>query len=181
MKTLNARRPIVALAICVLALTGLAAACSDSGSKAASSSTQKGITVSDVWAHETTTATSNGSVYFTIENSTAIVDKLMSVSVPNSFAKSAQIHETTMSDSSTTMAMGESTSSTMAGSSETMKMQQVSSVTIPAGGTVTFAPGGFHVSLIGLAEPLKVGATFEVNLGFMNAGTIKVTATVRAD
>ena len=173
MKTITMRRSRVALAICILALTGLAAACSDPGSKASSSFSQKGITVSDVWARESAMSSGNGAVYLTIENTTGVVDKLLSVSVPNSFAQTAQIHETVMGDS-TSM-------TTLAGAAGMMSMKQVSSVTIPAGGSVTFEPGGYHVMLMGLSAPLEVGGTFEVNLGFMNAGTIKVTATVRAD
>ncbi|MSX35008.1 MAG: copper chaperone PCu(A)C, partial [Actinobacteria bacterium] len=39
---------------------------------------------------------------------------------------------------------------------------------------------GYHVMLTGLAAPLKAGQKFDLNLGFMNAGIIKVTVTVKA-
>jgi copper(I)-binding protein len=34
--------------------------------------------------------------------------------------------------------------------------------------------------LTGLAAPLKNGQKFDLNLGFLNGGVIKVTATVKA-
>jgi len=33
---------------------------------------------------------------------------------------------------------------------------------------------------MGLTEPLKNGQKFEMNLGFLNGGIIKVTATVKS-
>ncbi len=41
-------------------------------------------------------------------------------------------------------------------------------------------PGGYHVMLIELVAPLEVGQTIPVTLTFAEAGTIEVTATVRA-
>jgi len=61
-----------------------------------------------------------------------------------------------------------------------MSMKEVASVAIPANGTVTFEPGGYHITLTGLAAPLKVGQKFDINLGFLNGGVMKVTATVKA-
>ena len=43
-----------------------------------------------------------------------------------------------------------------------------------------FEPGGYHVMLIDLVKPLEVGQTVPVTLTFAKAGTIEVTATVRA-
>jgi copper(I)-binding protein len=65
-------------------------------------------------------------------------------------------------------------------SASLMSMKEVASVTIPANGSVTFEPGGYHIMLTGLAAPLKNGQKFDLNLGFLNAGVIKVTATVKA-
>lgn len=181
------RHPATAALALALLFGGLvASACSDSKSTSKSFS-KGGITVSDVWARESATSTGNGAVYFTIENTSGKVDKLSSVSVPSAFAKSAQIHVTMMQGSSTTMdPMGSSTTmgsmppTTMAGDTGMMTMREIDSVTIAAGGTVTFEPGGYHVMLIDLAAPLKVGDTFTMSLDFMNAGVVQVAATVRA-
>jgi copper(I)-binding protein len=66
------------------------------------------------------------------------------------------------------------------GSSSMMSMKEVASVPIPANGSVTFEPGGYHIMLIGLAAPLMDGQKFDLNLGFLNGGVVKVTATVKA-
>jgi copper(I)-binding protein len=177
--TTTRRSPVTAAIVIALVIGGLvASACSDSKSST-KSFTKAGITVSDVWARESATATGNGAAYFTLENTSDKVDKLSSASVSSSFAKSAQIHETMMEGSPTTMD-SMSPSTTVAGSAGMMAMQEVDSVTIPAGGTVAFEPGGYHVMLIDLAAPLKAGDTFTMSLDFMNAGVVQVTATVRA-
>ena len=173
-------RPLAISAFVLLAsATLLISACS--GSSSPSSFTQKNVTVSNVWARESATATDIGVVYFTIENNSAMPDKLFSASVPQTFAKSASLHETIVSNgtTATTMAM-DSTGSTAQNSSEMLTMKEIASVPIPANGSVTFEPGGLHVMLIGLTAPLKAGQKFDLNLGFLNAGVIKVTATVKA-
>ncbi len=156
-------RPLVFAAVTLFACTAIfVSACSSSGSSS-SSVKQRGMVVSNAWTPESATAADYGSVYVTIENTNAVVDKLFSASVPQSFAKSASVQE----------------SVAIAGPATT-SMNDVISVTIPANGTVTFEPGGYHVMLAGIAAPLKAGQKFDLNLGFMNAGIIKVTVTVKA-
>jgi len=176
-------RPLAVVALVLVASAALVvSACSSSGSSSTTFKS-KNIVVSNVWARESAGAADNGAVYLTIENTSGTVDKLFSASVPQSFAKGASIHEMVMGDgtTATTMAMDSSSSTTAgSGSSSMMSMKEVSSVTIPANGTVTFEPGGYHIMLTGLAAPLKNGQKFDVNLGFLNGGVIKVTATVKA-
>ena len=62
-----------------------------------------------------------------------------------------------------------------------MTMQAVASVPVGAGETVSFQPGGLHVMLLGLVEPLEVGSEFDVILTFENAGDVVVTVEVRDD
>ena len=50
---------------------------------------------------------------------------------------------------------------------------------IPAGGQVDLAPGGLHLMLIGVREPLAAGQTLPVELRFEKAGTVTVELTVR--
>lgn len=166
----------------IASVAALASACSSSGS-ASSTFKGNGIVVSDVWARESAGSAETAAVYFKVENTSSTVDKLFSASVPQTFAKSASIHEMVMAggSTSTSMMMGGGSSSTMANdSSSMMSMKEVASVTIPANGTVDFEPGGYHVMLEGLTAPLSSGQKFDVNLGFLNGGVIKITATVRA-
>ena len=51
---------------------------------------------------------------------------------------------------------------------------------IPAGGSVSLEPGGYHVMLIGLLRDLKAGETYELTLEFSNAGQVTVTVPIYA-
>jgi len=106
----------------------------------------------------------NGAAYMTISSTDG--DTLTAVSVPASVAGEAQLHETTTS--------GGSMSGGMKG------MKEVSSITIPAGGSVTLKPGGYHVMLMDLAKPIAAGATVPLTLTFQKAGTVKVDAPARS-
>lgn len=50
---------------------------------------------------------------------------------------------------------------------------------VPAQGALELKPGGFHIMLMNLAEPLVEGDSVELELTFEKAGTIKLTAPVR--
>ena len=43
---------------------------------------------------------------------------------------------------------------------------------------MTLAPGGYHIMLTGLKQPLKQGDSFPVTLSFAKAGQVTATATV---
>lgn len=55
-----------------------------------------------------------------------------------------------------------------------MRMPPVESIDIPAGGPVDLSPGGFHVMLVDLEQPLVQGTSFPLTLSFERAGTIQV-------
>jgi copper(I)-binding protein len=59
-----------------------------------------------------------------------------------------------------------------------MKMQEVKEIALPAGEQVSLAPGGYHVMLMKLVAPLKVGTEITVTLTFKNAGEVQVTVPV---
>ena len=58
-------------------------------------------------------------------------------------------------------------------------MNMVDGIDIPAGGTVSLAPGGLHIMVIDMSGPLNVGDQLELNLTFEKGGTVKVMAEVR--
>ena len=61
----------------------------------------------------------------------------------------------------------------------TMRMQELEAgLPLPGGETVTLQPGGYHVMLLDLAEPLAVGEEIEVTLQFAGAGEMTITAPV---
>lgn len=99
-----------------------------------------------------------GAVYFMIVNDTETADKLVSASTPA--ARKAEIHNHLMQDG-------------------VMKMRKVDGLEIAAGGRVMFKPGGYHLMLFGLTEPLKDGASIDVKLQFEKAGEVMLHVPVK--
>jgi len=66
----------------------------------------------------------------------------------------------------------------------TMRMRAVPALELPAGKAVELKPGGYHVMLMDLKQPLKTGDTVTVSLVVEAAGgkreTVEVKAVVRA-
>jgi copper(I)-binding protein len=60
-----------------------------------------------------------------------------------------------------------------------MGMQEAASVPVPAGTTVSFAPGGYHVMLMGLEEDLVAGSSIDLVISTEGSGSITVRADVR--
>jgi hypothetical protein len=58
-------------------------------------------------------------------------------------------------------------------------MDMLDKVTIPAGGTVKFAPGGYHLMCTDPTPKLKIGARVPVVLDLSNGVRIAVSFTVR--
>jgi uncharacterized protein YcnI/copper(I)-binding protein len=107
-----------------------------------------------------TTFGRSGAVYLVIENHGDSDDRLVTVSSP--IAARAEVHEMTVEN-------------------DVMRMAAVEGgLVVPAHGTVTLAPGGQHVMLMGLAGPLQHGTTFPLTLGFERAGEVTVTVPVLA-
>ena len=59
-----------------------------------------------------------------------------------------------------------------------MRMDAVEHLAVPAGGAVALDPGGFHLMIMGLKRPLKVGETVDLTFTFAKAGAVTVTAKV---
>lgn len=60
-----------------------------------------------------------------------------------------------------------------------MKMRQVAQIDLPAGETVELKPGGFHIMLIGLKQPLQPNAMIDLSLTFEEGTTVTVTAPIK--
>lgn len=124
------------------------------------SSTSASMTVADAWARPAASGAETAA-YLIITNPSTAEDALLSVSSPD--ASMAGLHRTSTDASGMT------------------GMAPVPEIAVPAGGTVTLAPGGFHVMLMGLGRDLTVGGTLDLKLVFRNAGPMTVQAAVRAD
>jgi periplasmic copper chaperone A len=114
------------------------------------------IQIKDAWARATPGAAQAAAAYVTIMSATG--DRLTGASTPA--AQTAELHTMTMDGG-------------------VMKMRQVDGIDLPAGKTVTLKPGGYHIMLTGLAQPLTEGQSFPLTLTFDKAGTREVTVAVQ--
>jgi copper(I)-binding protein len=129
------------------------------------------VSVTKPWARTSPSNAATGAAYFTITS--PVDDTLTGVSVDPSVAKMAQMHETSMG--------GGMTATTMAGATTTtpqMTMTPVAKIELKAGTPVEFKPGGYHIMMMELAKPLKVGDTITITLTLAKAGTVTVQAPV---
>ncbi|MEN9543535.1 MAG: hypothetical protein RLZZ598_368 [Pseudomonadota bacterium] len=72
----------------------------------------------------------------------------------------------------------------MAMKGDMMQMRPVQALDLPAGKTVEFKPGGYHLMLMGLKQPLKAGDSVPLSLIVETADgrheTLEIKAPVRA-
>lgn len=102
-----------------------------------------------------------GAVYMDL---TATDDnRLIGASVDSSIAGKVEVHETVMKDD---------------GSGE-MMMQEVGTIDLAAGETVSLQPGGLHIMLLQLAEELEIGQVFDLTLQFAESDDMVVEIEVR--
>jgi len=142
--------------------------------------TNPAIEVTGAWARSSPSMASAGAVYFTIDNSGA-ADALVAASVEATIAGRAEIHEVVPASEATRDGDDMHGDSDMDGDmgGDMMVMQQVMRLAVPAEGTVTLEPGGYHIMLLDLVEPLATGDSFDVVLEFEQFGDVTVTADVR--
>ncbi len=117
----------------------------------------EGITVTDAWARATAPSAPNGAAYMTITNTSGADDRLVAASAD--VAERVELH-------------------THIRDGDIMRMREVDDLTVLTGTTTELAPGGLHIMLIGLYEPLQEGETFPLGLTFEVAGGMMVDVVV---
>jgi copper(I)-binding protein len=127
------------------------------GQAYAQTSGQNTIVVERPWARATPAGAKNGAAYATLINNGKAGDTLLSATTP--VAEKVQFH-------STSEANGVS------------HMREMRAVEVAPGARVTFSPGGMHIMVVGLKQPLKEGQTFPLSLTFEKAGKVDVTVPV---
>jgi periplasmic copper chaperone A len=153
---LSGRGPLrLAIALVVLLFT----ACGGTGG------TTGTISVTDPWIR-VTTPDQPAAGYLVIANGTPDDDALTAVSSP-AFG-SVQLHET--------MVMSAEPGDSGGGM---MGMQPVSEIPVPANGSVSLEPGGYHLMLTEAIGAVAVGDLVELTLTFRNADPVTVSATVK--
>ena len=115
------------------------------------------VTVSEPWARATvaTQKTSGAFMTLTASRDTRLVEARSPV------AGTVEIHEMALQDN-------------------VMRMRAIGSVALPAGKAVKLEPGGYHVMLMDLRQPLKAGDTVPLTLVFEGPDKARETVEVRA-
>lgn len=116
------------------------------------------ISVSDGWARATVAGQSSGAGYLTIRNAGDGDDRLLSASTP---------------------AAGETSLHTSANEGGVARMRPLTDgLAIAAGETVKLQPGGHHLMLTGLRQPLASGQPVELSLRFERSGERKLPVRI---
>ena len=112
------------------------------------------ITIANPWSRATPKGSPVGAGYLIIKNSGKTGDRLISASSDG--AREVQVHEMSMDGG-------------------VMKMRELrNGLELPAGAAVELKPGGYHLMLMDLKNPLMKDSTVKVTLKFEHAGTVPV-------
>jgi copper(I)-binding protein len=113
-----------------------------------------GLGIVDAWVRLSPVPANPSAGYFTIQGGPQD-NELVSVTSPS--AQKIELHES--------MAMN-----------GMMTMKPLSSVTVPAGKRVAFAPGGNHAMIFGLDPALKAGGTVKLTFHFKTGAEVALDA-----
>ena len=116
------------------------------------------IEIEHPWARATADGAANGAAYMVFNNEGKTADRLVSASTPAAAKVELHVH---IDDNGV------------------MRMREVSAIDLGADATVKLAPGGLHLMLLGLKEPLKKGKAFPLTLTFEKAGPVTVQVAVQ--
>jgi copper(I)-binding protein len=118
------------------------------------------VTVADPWARAMLPGQRVAGVYMTLRSATSA--RIVGVSSPA--ARAAEVHH-------------------MSHEGGTMKMRKVETLALPAGKAVVLAPGGYHIMLLDVREPLQAGTRVKLTLTVEQDGkrhSVPVEAQVRS-
>lgn len=114
-----------------------------------------GIIVETAWARASVGRT--GAAFVTVFNTGGAPDRLVAVASP--VAADVMVHRSFEENG-------------------TMKMEHVAVVAVEPGQRLEMKPGGLHIMLMNLKQPLKKGDHFPLSLRFEHGGIKEVTATI---
>lgn len=154
------RRSVPSLALAVASLVVLAGCSTADADQPAASGASAGdsVTVDDAWVKA---ADSGMSAAFGDLTNTG-TDDITVVSVTSPASTALELHETVENESGAMV----------------MREKQ-DGFTIPAGGELLLEPGGNHIMLMDLTEPLVAGDEVTVTLTFSDDSTLDLTAPVK--
>jgi copper(I)-binding protein len=118
------------------------------------------LVISQAWSRATPSGAKVAGGYLTIANKGSAPDRLVGGSAP--VAGKFELHEMKMEEG-------------------VMKMRPLDNgLEIAPGKSVKLAPGGYHLMLMDLKQPLKQGEKVAVTLQFEKAGTVQLSLEVEA-
>jgi copper(I)-binding protein len=115
------------------------------------------LRITNAFARATPPGAKVAGAFMSIENQGRETDRLVSASSP--VAGLVEIHE-------------------MAMDGGMMKMRAIKGIDVRPGATVDLKPGGYHVMLEDLKQPLKQGEQIPVLLTFEKAGTVEIKVRI---
>ena len=115
------------------------------------------VVASEAWVRATVPAQTSTGAFMTLRSSAHA--KLVSVATP--VAKRAEIHASMVHDG-------------------VMHMHAQEALELPVGKSVELKPGGYHVMLLGLTQPLKEGESVPLTLTFEGRDRQRTTLEVKA-
>jgi copper(I)-binding protein len=116
------------------------------------------ISVVEPWARATPAGAKVGAAYLELKAGAGSGDKLVAAS--SAVAGTVELHTHIMDGS-------------------VARMRRVDAIEVPAGGSVSLRPGGFHIMLMNLKGQLNAGDSFQLKLVFEKAGSIDVDVKVQ--
>lgn len=119
--------------------------------------TVKGVTIADPWARATPGGATTAGAFFEMRADEGVNDRLIGARSPA--AGTVEIHNHITENG-------------------IVRMRRVDGIALPGGKSVTLAPGGYHIMLMDLKDPLNKGETFRMTLVFEKAGEIEVEASI---
>ncbi|MFC3606781.1 copper chaperone PCu(A)C [Stutzerimonas tarimensis] len=134
----------------LLGLASLPAVAADHAHHTASE-VREPVVVDQVWSRAMPPTAANGAVYFVLVNHTDHPDRLVAASTDR--AEVTELHSHVQADG-------------------LMRMEQAQEIEIPPRAELVFEPGGYHVMLLGLTQPLVAGERFNLTLELAQAGAI---------
>ncbi|MEH2611146.1 copper chaperone PCu(A)C [Bradyrhizobium sp. AZCC 1693] len=118
---------------------------------------QNSIAIERAWSRATPAGAKNGAVYGTVINKGNVGDSLVGAATP--VGDQVQFHS-------------------VAEENGVSRMREMPTVDVRPGAKVTFSPGGMHIMIVGLKEPLKEGQSFPMTMTFEKVGKIDVMVPV---
>lgn len=141
---------------CVTRLTLLLAALP---AVAAAQQTGSPLRLTDGWARPQAETSRPTGGYLTIENTGS--DTVVITGASCAVASRTEIHEMVTQDGM-------------------MRMRRLPELAVPPGATVQLRPGGMHIMLMGLTEPLAAGRVLPCTLTLRGGASVAASLTVRA-